>query len=207
MDIKLNFKNETVGAINNNIVIYQKNVAEDFDEIAVAWKIIKECGRNWHHPFVYPLEFQVGGGDSNGNLTTDKLPATVGDAFEIYGGHSGHEFQKMAIPATSNKEVEVRNNLEKGAVSANIYKDGLLLAIKKEMVPKSKAVFQFLPKLYIGAVSDIKQGDVMNSAVISQCNTELDLFGIKSADIVMSGGGSNANATAYVFRLENVEYM
>ena len=44
----------------------------------------------------------------------------------------------------------------------------------------------------------------MNSAIISNINTEISLLGIVSADIVMTGGGSGPNATAFVFTLENV---
>jgi hypothetical protein len=42
------------------------------------------------------------------------------------------------------------------------------------------------------------------SAVVSNINTELSLLGIKSADIVMTGGGPGASATPFAFSLENV---
>ena len=43
----------------------------------------------------------------------------------------------------------------------------------------------------------------MNSAIISNINTELSLPGIASADIVMTGGGSGANSAPFTFNLEN----
>ncbi|MBT9441299.1 MAG: hypothetical protein IV087_05435 [Acidovorax sp.] len=44
----------------------------------------------------------------------------------------------------------------------------------------------------------------MNSAIISNINTELSLLGIASADIVMTGGGPGANSTPFAFNLENI---
>ena len=44
----------------------------------------------------------------------------------------------------------------------------------------------------------------MNSAIISQINSEINLFGITSADIVMSGGGPGKNSEPFNFTLENI---
>ena len=38
MDIQLNFINNSNDVNNSEIVIFQKNVATDFDELAVAWQ-------------------------------------------------------------------------------------------------------------------------------------------------------------------------
>jgi hypothetical protein len=48
------------------------------------------------------------------------------------------------------------------------------------------------------------QGQVMNSATVSQISTELSLLGVRSADIVMTGGGPGPNATPFQFTLSNV---
>jgi hypothetical protein len=60
------------------------------------------------------------------------------------------------------------------------------------------------PTIWIGVVSQVEEGDVMNSAIISDINTELSLLGIASADIVMSGGGAGPSATPFMFTLENI---
>jgi molybdopterin biosynthesis enzyme MoaB len=51
-----------------------------------------------------------------------------------------------------------------------------------------------------------EQGQVIDSAIISQVNTEISLTGIASADIVMTGGGTGPGATAYMFSLQNIVY-
>ncbi|MNT99836.1 hypothetical protein D3C72_2427920 [compost metagenome] len=65
-------------------------------------------------------------------------------------------------------------------------------------------MFQFKPTIWIGVASQIVQGQVMNSAIISNINTQLSLLGIASADIVMTGGGPGANTTPFAFHFENI---
>jgi len=111
------------------------------------------------------------------------------------------------VPAgagTSSKEVQVLNSLPVGAINASIYKAGKLLAVKTSIAPQQKAVFEFKPTIWIGVASQIVQGQVMDSAIISNINTELSLLGIASADIVMTGGGPGANSTPFAFNLENI---
>lgn len=202
-DIQLNFINRSNDVNNSEVVIFQKNVAVDFDEIAVAWKVIQNCGRNDNHPFVYPLNFDVSASDSYGNYTP-QLTAYDGQAYEMIQDTSGDILQLSSTPAVSSYEVEVRNNLTAGAIDANIYRDGRLLAAKTDIVPGQKADFQFQPKIYIGVVSQVVEGETMNSAILQQINTEINLFGIQSADIVMTGGGNGPTATAFNFTLENI---
>lgn len=201
--IKLNFINRSNDTNNSSVVIFQQNVAEDFSELAVAWTVIENCGRLDNHPFNYSLNYQVAASDSYGNYTP-QLTAYNGEAFDMTKTTSGDILQQSSVPATSSTEVEVRNNLGIGAINANCYRDGKLFAIKKNLAPGQKAVFEFQPRLYIGVVSQVEEGDVMNSAIISQINTEINLFGISSADIVMTGGGPGESATAFNFTLENI---
>lgn len=201
--IKLNFINKSNDMSNNSVVIFQQNASEDLGEAAIAWKVIENCGPLENHPFVYPLNFMVSTGDSYGNYTP-MLTAYDGQAFDMVKSASGDILQLSSSSATSPTEVEVRNNLIQGAINANCYRDGKLLAAKTSLAPGQKAVFEFQPRIYIGVVSQIEEGDVMNSAIISQINTEINLFGITSADIVMTGGGPGESATAFNFTLENI---
>lgn len=201
--ISLNFINRSNDTNNSSVVIFQQNLAEDFNELAVAWIVIKNCGRLDNHPFVYPLNFMVSASDSYGNYTP-RLVAYDGQTFDMIRTNSGDILQLSSTPATSATEVEVRNNLIQGAINANCYRDGKLIAVKSGLAPGQKASFEFQPRLYIGVVSQIEQGDVLNSAIISQINSEINLFGIISADIVMTGGGPGKSATPFNFTLENI---
>jgi len=205
-DIKLNFINESNDQNNSEIVIFQKNVATDFDEIAVAWKVIKNCGTGWHHPFTFPMEMFVSASDSWGNQLVTPMAAYNGQLFHVYQSGSGSELDYVG-PAPSRTEVQLRNDLSVGSINAQIYKDGKLLATKTGVSPGQKAVFEFKPTIWIGVVSQVEEGQVMNSAILSDINTEIGLLSVASADIVMTGGGTGPNATPFTFSLENIVYV
>ncbi|MCX8474155.1 MAG: hypothetical protein MT490_00025 [Sphingomonas sp.] len=200
--VKLNFINLSNDANNSEIVIFGKNVATSYDELAIAWTVIKYCGQGDNHPFTYPMAQTIGASDSWGNYTPQQN-APRGQRFAMALTTSGDQLVARG-PATSPTEIQLLNELPRGAVNANIYKDGRLFAIKTSIAPQQMAVFDFTPTIWIGVASQVQQGQVMNSAIISNINTEISLLGLVSADIVMTGGGSGPNATAFVFTLENV---
>ncbi|RXK86887.1 hypothetical protein [Filimonas effusa] len=203
-DIKLNFVNDSNDKNNSQIVIFQNNESFPFGDAVVAWTVIQNCGAGWNHPFSYPMKNTIAAGDSWGNFSP-QLTADNGQRFSIIEDTSG-DILKLTGESTDLKEIEVLNALERGAVSANIYKDGKLLAIKTDIAPGQKAVFQFKPTIWIGVASQVQEGEIVNSAVVSQINTEISLLGLKSADIVMRGGGPGHEAAPYTFSLENIVY-
>lgn len=198
MDIKLTYRNNSNDAANSSIVIFQKSVTADYDELAVAWKVIKNCGTGEFHPFRYPMAMQVACGDNDGNYTS-LMDAVNTNVFSLSSSSSGNQLA-LTTDTCSSKEVDVRNDLVYGAIQAGVYKDNRLLALKTNISPGEKAGFQFKPTIWVGVVSGVEEGDVMNSAVMSDINTEISLLGIASADIVLTGGDNNP----YRFGLENV---
>ncbi|WP_323119112.1 hypothetical protein [Burkholderia alba] len=202
MDIKLNFINRSNDVNNSQIVIFQKNVATDFSELAIAWKVITNCGRGDNHPFVFPIRTTVTASDADGNYMPQR-PAQNGQMFSVVRAASGNVLA-LAGASSSSREIQLRNDLRKGAIAVSAFKDGRLLARKTGVVPGQKAVFEFKPTLWIGTASQIEEGATLNSAVISDINTELSLLGVASADIVMSGGGGGTAAVSYQFQLANV---
>lgn len=202
--IKLNFINHSNDANNSSIVIFQQNVADDFNSLPVAWTVIENCGQGDNHPFTFSANVTVAAGDSYGNYTP-QISAYEGQAFEMVKSASGDILQVSSTPASSAMEVEIKNHLQMGAISGNCYRDGKLFATKHGIAPGQKAVFQFKPTIWIGIVSQVEQGEVMNAAIVSEINTEINLLGISSADIVMTGGGPGPSATPFAFTLQNVE--
>lgn len=202
MDIRLNFINQSNDADNSQVVIFQRNVATAFDELPVAWQVIQYCGQGDNHPFIFPMSMQVAASDSYGNYTPQR-EAQYGQMFQVALTGSGDRLMPAGM-ATSSRQVQVLNALPKGAINASCYKDGKLLAVSPSLAPQQKAVFEFKPTIWIGVVSQAVQGHVMDSAVLSNVNTEMSLLGIASADIVMRGGGPGATSTPFSFSLENV---
>jgi hypothetical protein len=200
--IKLNFINQSNDINNSEVVIFMKNEVPSYNEIAVAWTVIQNCGQGDNHPFEYPLDMYVAASDSWGNYTPQFL-ANPGQAFQMIRTTSGDQLKPNGN-AGSVTEVDVQNNLPQGGINAWIYKDGKKLAVKTNVSPGQMAAFVFKPAIYIGVVSEIEEGDIMDSAIISQINTQISLLGIASADIVMTGGGGGQSATPFQFSLQNV---
>jgi len=201
-DIKLNFINKSNDQNNSEILIFQKNVTTGASEIAVAWQVLKNLGQNWHHVVNYPSAVSVAAADEEGNAS-DLHAAENGQTWSVIQTSSGHQV-KYNGPAESPQCVEINNDLPQGAIEAQIYKDGKLLAVTQGVHPGQKAVFEFKPTIWVGVASEVSEGDVIDSAIISDINTEISLLGIASADIVMTGGGSGQSATPFTFTLQNV---
>lgn len=202
MDIRLNFVNQSNDVSNSQVVVFQRHTAGGADDLAVAWTVIKNCGQGSHHPFVFPLSLAVGASDSDGNFTPP-LPAQNGQLFKMVLNPSGHQLVP-AGEADNPQEVQVLNALDSGAIDALCYRAGRLLAVKQGVAPQQTASFQFKPTIWIGVVSQVQAGEVMNAAILSDLDTEISLLGIASADIVMTGGGSGAEAKPFAFELQNI---
>lgn len=201
--IKLNFINNSNNLNGSSIVMFQHNEAEDFGEIAIAWKVIENCGKFDNHPFKFPLNFHVSASDSYGNYTP-QFQTFSGQAFEMVKDNSGDVLRLSSTPAVNPNEVEVQNNLRSGSIDAHCYKDGKLLAKRTALAPGQKACFEFFPKFYIGVVSQIEEGETINSAFISQISTAINLVGITSADIIITDCKSNQNSHLFNFILKNI---
>ncbi|MFZ6721456.1 hypothetical protein [Undibacterium sp. Ji49W] len=202
MDIALNFVNRSDDLNNSEIVIFQKNVATNYNEMPVAWMVIKNCGRGDHHPFDFILGNYVAATDAYGNYTP-RLDIQNGQLVKMEFTHSGDRLVRDGYSASA-KQMQVLNNLLRGAIAVHIYKNEKLLATTTSVAPQQKATFEFKPTIWIGVASQAVQGQVMDLATISNINTELSLKDVASADIVMTGGGPGANFTPFVFSLENV---
>ncbi len=200
--IQLTFKNLSNDVNNSKVYFFQRNVIAGLGELPVAWKVIENCGRNDTNSFDFPLNLQVGVTDSYNNVTP-LLDAVPGQSFEVVLDPSGDVLQPLGL-STSPTEVQINNNMVKGAFSGGIYRGDSLLARKTGVYPASMAAFEFKPSIWVGAGSQVVQGEVMNSAVLSQSNQEFSLIGIASATITMRGGGAGANAQPLTFTLENV---
>jgi hypothetical protein len=203
--ISLNFINQSADLQQSQIVIFQKNVAGACDHGCVAWKVIQNCGPGGNHPFLFETSKEIGASDSYGNYVP-RCAGSPGDAFQVSATSSGDTLSKCGN-ASWPTEVEISNNLSKGAINAVIYRSGVLLATTEALAPRQIAAFEFLPTIWIGAVQRrIFQGALLSPAVIEQCDTELSLLGIASADIVMTGGGPGQSSTRLTFSLQNVVF-
>ena len=203
MDIQLNLINRSNDAGHSQIVIFQKNAAAGADEFPVAWQVIRDLGRGDHYPFVYPLSTTLSAADNWGN-EMPQIEADNGLLYSMARAPSGGDTLSLQGKGSSPQEIQCRNDLVQGAMSASLFKSGKLVMMKTSIAPGQLAAFVLQPTLYIGVMSAIEDGEVMDSAIVSNINTQLSLLGIAKADIVMTGGGPGPTPTPFHFTLENV---
>ncbi|WP_411882530.1 hypothetical protein [Polaromonas sp. YR568] len=203
MDIKLRFVNKSNDGNKSEVVVYQKSVLTTMASLAVAWKVIRYCGRDCTHPFVYPDSYEVSITDEHANFTP-RLKAKNGQMLSLVTTPTGSRRLLYTGPSSASTELDVLNSMSQGAVDVCIFKDGRLMGVKTSVSPGQKAIFQYQPALWIGVTSEVVQGEPIDSAVMSDTNTELSLIGIASADIVMTGGGPGEGSTPFFFNLENI---
>lgn len=204
MDICLRLFNMTQSSELNDVVIFQNNTHSDFESLSIAWKVIRRCGYANYHPFTYTTEAEVSASDSYGNFTPH-LRALPGQRFRVFLSPGGNQLASAGNLQGSD-EIVVANNLERGAISANIFKSGKLFARKTMVAPGQQAVFRFKPTLLLSACKGITESQGLEAAVMDAHTTELSLLGVASADIIMSGGGPDQHATPFRFHLENITW-
>lgn len=201
-DIKIRFINESNNCQPTDVLFFQKAVTVDFKEIALAWNVVKNCPSGGYNDFVYPVATTINTVDPNGNHTA-QIPAIFGNRYELsYDPCGGNQ---LSLESTvDDSDISVMNALDMGAITVNLYKNGLKLASKQSVIPGDSADFLLHPKLYVGAASSIEQGAELSDAVLKSSNTYFDLTGVKSIEIVMIGGGEQQFATPRRFISRNV---
>lgn len=204
MESKLRFVNRSNDSNNTEVVIFQKNEVANIAEIAVAWKRIVNCGHDCYHPFVFSTDLKLSIGDDNGNFSPRKK-ALAGGIYLVKTDRFGKTVSYRAQEGNT-AEIQVMNCNQIGAFNVNIFRNDKLLDLKTAVVPQQKAVFRFVPTIWIGAASQIVEGQVFDSAILSSINTEISLVGVMSADIVMTGGGNGPQAKKLSFELVNAVY-
>jgi hypothetical protein len=201
--IELRFVNMSNDRNNSDILIFQKNEIPGLNELPLAWKVIRNCGKGWSHKISYTFSITVAVSDASGNHS-QQLPASAGDSFAVYRDVSGHQLMETGENNTP-QAVQFKNQLSSGNINAFVYRGGSVVAAKKNIAPGQAALFMFKPTIFIGVASHVTLGETVREAIVSQVNTEISLLGIRSADIVMTGGGEGKDAVPYTFTLQNVQ--
>ena len=201
--ISLNIINRSNDLNAINVVIFQKNIATSFSDTAVAWQLFNFTSSNQIEPLVYEYDLDISCQDSFSNFTP-KLDANIGSKYEMTMSSSGNELILSGVSQNSS-EIELLNSIN-APIDGLIYRGNKLLARNSGISTGQSTFFRFNQTIFIGVVSGIIEGQVMDSSVLSSINTQISLLGIKSADVVMIGGGAGPSATPYSFYLENVVY-
>ena len=102
--------------------------------------------------------------------------------------------------------IQVQNMCEQEALICHIYRDHRLVAVQEPVLPQQYAMFRLRTSIFVSALSHIDEGGVLPLATVAAFNTEFDLLGIYSAELILTGGGSGSYAMPLRVHLENIKY-
>jgi len=200
-EVKLNFVNRSNDANNSQVVVFGQPVGPAIAEAALAWQVISNCGPGWSHPFTWPAAVAIGVVDPHGNVSPP-LDIAYGQLAEVVATPTGTALRISEQPGPPDT-IGLVNLLPQGVVAATVFRAGKPYA-RQSLWPQTRSIFSFKPTIWIGVVSQIEEGEGIESAVASQVDTEISLLGVASADIVMTGGGAGPDAKPFVFTLQNI---
>jgi len=194
----LNFINNSDTVHGPQVVVFQKNTDEQgYFQLPVAWKVIESGSYGDVYPFTFSMRNYLAIGDDFGNFSPKQT--VQNDQCWAFGGDPDIGLV-MTGKAGDARTFEILNNKVSGAIHANVFKDGCLLASVPNIRPQNKVIFCFEPSIFIGVASETREGYAMNSAIAEKIDTKISLLGILSADIVMTGGTDSP----YTFTLQNI---
>ncbi len=187
MEIELTLINRSNDADESHIVIFQKNAAPGAASQVVAWRVVHGLQKEYPYTIMFPTSLQLAAADSYGDSTPQR-DVEAGQLGVVVMDASGLELQ---VDAGANPlEIVVRNGLSNGPITATLYRDYMPIVKQTGISLGIEATFEFKPSIWIGVVSQIEEGDIMDAAIVNTVNTELSLMGINNANIIMSGGGA-----------------
>jgi hypothetical protein len=201
-DIKITYTNKSMNKDLPTVFVFTKNETPTFDVLkeGVAWRTIPNIGRGSSSNFVFPVITEVGATWQGGMNKTQVLPSDIGKRYTVSQNDTG-----IVLAANGNasdtKSIDVNNdaNIQDG-VSASLYKDGKLMLTKKIVGYGQKATFVLKPKLYWGIASEIKESELINSAVLNTDSFfEQDLEGVTEVYISLNGNAEEG----YTFKIDS----
>ena len=171
-EIKIVLIDETEGASNAKLVLFQRNSLERSPGAPIAWKVSPNPPDDGKTTFVYSEEIEVGVRGPEGEEVAPQ-PAKYGERWEVIEGSTGIDLRKRDEPVDPGR-VEIANTLPKGEVAAQIHRRGSLLHEQRELLPRQVAAFAFEPRVFVTRVSQAEEGKVLESAVYQAEPMELD---------------------------------
>lgn len=187
-----------------DVVVFQKNLAGDLSEDPIAWEMLQVNGPGDFESFVFGSQLMLSFNDSFGNYSPPQ-DVQNGDSFEVTTTMSGDEMNLAGL-SPSPSEFQLVNSSSTTTIFGNVYRSGKILSKSPAINIGNTYAFQFNPTIWIGVVSGITEGEAIDSSTVSSVNTEISLLGIRSADIVLTGGGAGPSATPYSFSLTNIVF-
>lgn len=183
-DIEITFVNQSTDCGNTKVVIFQKNMLGGIDELPVAWKVL-DCESDRTCSFSYPTAVTASANDEDGNAGAPQ-PVKHGQAFALRRADAGGSVLVPVGLASKPERIEVVHEHGEAPAGVRFYRGGKLMASRQTLMPGGKAVFQFMPALWIGLLPEASEGMLL-PPVAPVDLTMLALGGMRAATIRMTG--------------------
>lgn len=203
-NIEITYINKSMNKDLPTIFVFTKNETPTFDALkeGVAWRVIPDIGLASSSRFNFPIESSVGAAWQDGQNKTQQLGLILGKRYSVVKNDTGVVLEANGN-ASDTQSIEINNDINvPNGISAQIYKDGKLMVERKIVGYGQKATFSIKPRLYWGVSSEIKESQLINSAVLNtESFFEQDLEGVTKATVSLNGNAE----IGYSFRIESQE--
>ncbi len=194
METWLQFVNQAETLNLPEVVLYQINLASSQSQ-PVAWKVIRRCPFDWTHPIRIPSDYELKVQDEYGHVK-EPILAKAGQNWTL---------TEHSVVLNNEKGIDLclLNGTQNRVSKVMITRSGRPLACESGLPPKGEARFRFDRCFWIKAGVGFKEGEPLeiNPRWPPQ---PLLLTGVRSADVVMTGGGYGPHARPFSFHLSRV---
>ncbi len=189
--IFLKLINESLDFKNSSVVFFQENLAE-MNLPVIAWRVIDYIPIGGRTCLRYPNELTINASDESHSFSY-QIPAEFGTRFLISEGKFGKVFAYGGKSIDQNS-IEVGNELNRGGVAANIYRDGKLLCVLPFEEPDMLKKISFESKLFVKVINnkEISEGEVIISKLEIEKCIEIDTSKGREIEITFLAGGEIA---------------
>ena len=198
----LTYINLSMDANLPRIIVLQKNLEQGDNQSPIAWKVIRNCGYEWTHPFRFDWGLSVALADIHGNESPRISMDRQGIQRRVRTRTGGSIIVKAG---PGPMDISVSNQTTGESFIAKIYRSGRLLAVCPWIRPGEEVNFQFNTTILIGTGLRVAEGRQLHPGRLSDFKTQIDLSGLKKARILMLGGGPGPGSTPLNFFLEGKE--
>jgi len=201
-NVTITYINKSMNKDLPEIFLFIKNEVPTFDCLkeGIAWKVIKDVGRESSCQFTFPIETEVCASWDKDTCFTKKLSSAIGSKYSVFKDDTGITIMPDGS-AGDDKSIDVCNDVHvENGLSVNLYKDGRIMVSKQIVGYGQKATFVLHPRLYWGIASEIQEGDRLSSAVLdSNQFFEQNLEGASNVTIALYGNAEDG----YQFKIES----
>jgi hypothetical protein len=196
MDVLLTFINQSEVSTGSRVVLFQKNHLEGHLAAvhSVAWRVLHISGQDDRQRLHVSTLLSVAAKNAMGSVCEQHLTA-YNQRWDVINTKT-RDWMIPSGHASDPNRIEIRNNLPREPITAQLYKDGRLLAEQSGVEPKTTVAFHFDNTLWLGITADdIREGDAISAGQL-KFETELPLEGFSKADLILTNTGDE-----YKFRL------